>query len=171
MILFQSTRHYPLIKGCFPLLLLSSNINGKRIGAAMVEMAVVLVVFLTMFMGIIEYGRYYYLVQVANNAVRDGARYAVVHTGDGTTATQVSAVVTTKMNGTQNMLSGYTVSVQNVNTSTGVAIANSNWNDAQFGGAIMVKITGNYTPTVPVLLFLPSSFAFQAATIMNSEGN
>lgn len=137
----------------------------------MVEMAVVLVVFLTMFMGIIEYGRYYYLVQVANNAVREGARYAVVHTGDGTTSTQVSTVVTTKMNGTQNMLSGYTVSVQNVNTSTGVAIANSNWNDAQFGGAIMVKITGNYTPTVPALLFLPSSFAFQAATIMNSEGN
>lgn len=137
----------------------------------MVEMAVVLVVFLTMFMGIIEYGRYYFLVQVANNAVREGARYAVVHTGDGTTSTQVSTVVTSKMNGTQNMLSGYTVSVQNVNTSTGVAIANSNWNDAQFGGAIMVKITGNYTPTVPVLLFLPSSFAFQAATIMNSEGN
>ncbi len=137
----------------------------------MVEMAVVLVVFLTMFMGIIEYGRYYFLVQVANNAVREGARYAVVHTGDGTTSTQVSTVVTSKMNGTQNMLSGYTVSVQNVNTSTGEAIANSNWNDAQFGGAIMVKITGNYTPTVPVLLFLPSSFAFQAATIMNSEGN
>ena len=137
----------------------------------MVEMAVVLVVFLTMFMGIIEYGRYYFLVQVANNAVREGARYAVVHTGDGTTSTQVSTVVTTKMNSTQNMLSGYTVSVQNVNTSTGATIANSNWNDAQFGGAIMVKITGNYTPTVPVLLFLPSSFAFQAATIMNSEGN
>lgn len=38
----------------------------------MVEMAVVLVVFLTMFMGIIEYGRYYFLVQVANNAVREG---------------------------------------------------------------------------------------------------
>ena len=137
----------------------------------MVEMAVVLVVFLTMFMGIIEYGRYYFLVQVANNAVRDGARYAVVHTGDGTTDTQVSNVVTTKMNGTENMLSGYEVSVQNVNTSTGAMIANSNWNDAQFGGAIMVKITGNYTPTVPVLLFLPTSFAFQAATIMNSEGN
>jgi hypothetical protein len=149
----------------------NSNITGKRIGAAMVEMAVVLVVFLTMFMGIIEYGRYYFLVQVANNAVREGARYAVVHTGDGTTDTQVSNVVTTKMNGTENMLSGYAVSVQNVNTSTGAMIANSNWNDAQFGGAIMVKITGNYTPTVPVLLFLPTSFAFQAATIMNSEGN
>lgn len=137
----------------------------------MVEMAVVLVVFLMMFMGIIDYGRYYYLVQVSNNAVREGARYAVVHTGDGTTSIQVSTVVTTKMNGTENMLSGYGVSVQNVNTSTGVAIANSNWNDAQFGGAIMVKITGNFSPLAPVLLFLPTSFAFQAATIMNSEGN
>jgi hypothetical protein len=75
------------------------------------------------------------------------------------------------MNGTQNMLSGYAVSVQNVNTSTGIAIPNSNWNDAQFGGAIMVKISGTYTPSAPFLLFLPSSFTFQAATIMNSEGN
>jgi len=164
-------QHYLRIKGSDPLLLHSSNITEKRKGAAMVEMAVVLVVFLMMFMGILEYGRYYYLVQVSNNAVREAARYAVVHTGDGTTSTQVSNVVTTKMNGTENMLSGYTVSVQNVNTSTGVAIANSNWNDAQFGGAIMVKISGTYTPSAPFLLFLPSSFTFQAATIMNSEGN
>ena len=40
----------------------------------MVEMAVVLVVFLMMFMGILEYGRYYYLVQVSNNAVREAAK-------------------------------------------------------------------------------------------------
>lgn len=162
---------YLRIKGNDPLLLPSSNITERREGAAMVEMAVVLVVFLMMFMGIIDYGRYYYLVQVSNNAVREGARYAVVHTGDGTTSTQVSDVVTTKMNGTENMLSGYAVTVENVNTSTGAAIANSNWNDAQFGGAIMVKISGTYTPSAPFLLFLPSSFAFQASTIMNSEGN
>lgn len=146
-------------------------LNEKRKGAAMLEMMVVLVVFLMMFMGIIEFGRYYYLVQVANNAVREAARYAVVHTGDGTTITQVTDLATTKMNGTDNMLSGYTVTVQNVNTSTGAAIAGSNWNDAQFGGAIMVKISGTYTPSAPFLLFLPSSFAFQASTIMNSEGN
>ncbi len=127
----------------------------------------VLIVFQIIFIGIFEYGIYYYLVQVSNNAIL----YALVHAGDGTTSTQVSNVVTTKMNGTENMLSGYTVSVQNVNTSTGVAIANSNWNDTQFGGAIMVKISGTYTPSAPFLLFLPSSFTFQAATIMNSEGN
>ncbi len=127
----------------------------------------VLIVFQIIFIGIFEYGIYYYLVQVSNNAIL----YALVHAGDGTTSTQVSNVVTTKMNGTENMLSGYTVSVQNVNTSTGVAIANSNWNDTQFGGAIMVKISGTYTPSAPFLLFLASSFTFQAATIMNSEGN
>ncbi len=127
----------------------------------------VLIVFQIIFIGIFEYGIYYYLVQVSNNAIL----YALVHAGDGTTSTQVSNVVTTKMNGTENMLPGYTVSVQNVNTSTGVAIANSNWNDTQFGGAIMVKISGTYTPSAPFLLFLASSFTFQAATIMNSEGN
>ena len=147
------------------------KIDKKRKGAAMVEMAVVLVVFLMMFMGIIEFGRYYYLVQVANNAVREAARYAVVHTGDGTTITQVTNLATTKMNGSENMISGYTVAVQNVNTSTGAVISGSNWNDAQFGGAIMVKISGTYTPSAPFLLFLPASFAFQASTIMNSEGN
>ena len=69
---------------------------------------------------------YYYLVQISNNAVI----YALVHAGDGATSTQFSNVVATKMNGTQNMLSGYTIFIHNVNTSTGVAIANSNWNDA-----------------------------------------
>jgi hypothetical protein len=108
------------------------------------------------FISILEYGMYYYLVLISNNAVI----YALVHAGDGTTSTQVSNVVTTKMNGTENMLSGYTVSVQNVNTSTGVAIANSNWNDTQFGGAIMVKISGTHTRSAPFLLFLPSSFTF-----------
>jgi len=89
-------------------------------------MGVVLIIFQIMFICILEYGRYYYLVQVSNNAVI----YGLVHAGDGATSTQLSNVVATKMNGTENMLSGYTISVQNVNTSTGAAIANSNWSDA-----------------------------------------
>ncbi len=147
------------------------KMSKARTGAAMVEMAFVLVIFLMLFMGIIEYGRYYYLVQMANNAVREGARYSVVHTGDGTTVTQVTDLVTTKMNGTNNMLSGFTVTLQNVNTSTGAVITGTNWNDAQFGSAIMVRVSGTYTPLTPGLLFLTSSIAFSATTIMNSEGN
>ena len=92
----------------------------------MVELAIVLIIFQIIFIGILEYARYYYLVQVSNNAVI----YELVHAGDGATSTQFSNAVATKMNGTENMLFGYTISVQNVNTSTGAAIANSNWNDA-----------------------------------------
>ena len=103
---------------------------------------------------------YYYLVQVSNNAVI----YALVHAGDGATSTQFSNVVATKMNGTQNMLSGYTIFIQNVNTSTGVAIANSNCNDAQLSGIILVNISGTHKRSAPFLLFLPSSFTFQSAT-------
>ena len=123
-------------------------------------MGVVLIIFQIMFICILEYGMYYYLVQVSNNAVI----YALVHAGDGATSTQFSNVVATKMNGTQNMLSGYTVSVQNVNTSTGVAIANSNCNDAQLSGIILVNISGTHKRSAPFLLFLPSSFTFQSAT-------
>jgi hypothetical protein len=99
---------------------------------------------------------YYYLVYIPNNTVR----YALVHTCDGTTSTHVSNVVATKMNGTKKMLSAFTVSVQNKNISTGAAIANSNWNDVHFSGAIMVNISSTYTPPVPFLLFLPSSITF-----------
>ena len=123
-------------------------------------MGVVLIIFQIMFICILEYGMYYYLVQVSNNAVI----YALVHAGDGATSTQFSNVVATKMNGTQNMLSGYTIFIQNVNTSTGVAIANSNCNDAQLSGIILVNISGTHTRSAPFLLFLPSSFTFQSAT-------
>ena len=123
-------------------------------------MGVVLIIFQIMFICILEYGMYYYLVQVSNNAVI----YASVHAGDGATSTQFSNVVATKMNGTQNMLSGYTIFIQNVNTSTGVAMANSNCNDAQLSGIILVNISGTHKRSAPFLLFLPSSFTFQSAT-------
>ncbi len=117
-------------------------------------MAVILLVFMMTFVEIIKYGVYYYLVYIQNNTVR----YVLVHTNYDTISTQVSNVVTTKMNGTENTLSTYKVSVHNVNT--GAAIANSNWNDAQSSSSIIVEISGTYTPSVPLLLFLPSSFIF-----------
>jgi TadE-like protein len=48
-------------------------------GQALVEFAFVLVPFLLLLYGIIEFGRYVYTVQVLNNAAREGARYAIVH--------------------------------------------------------------------------------------------
>src|SRR4051812_14954879 len=52
----------------------------RRRGAAVVETALVLAVFSTLFFGIFEYCRFLYVLHVTHNAARDGARYAVANT-------------------------------------------------------------------------------------------
>ena len=69
--------------------------NARR-GAAMVEMALVLPVFLMLIMGIIEFGRAMMVSNLVTNAAREGARMAVL---DGSSNTEVSAAVRTFLQG------------------------------------------------------------------------
>lgn len=48
-------------------------------GQALVEFALVAPVFLLMLLAIMELGRFILAYEVANNAVREGTRYAIVH--------------------------------------------------------------------------------------------
>lgn len=48
-------------------------------GQALVEFALVFPVFLLLLMSVIEFGRFIVAYEAANNAVREGARYAIVH--------------------------------------------------------------------------------------------
>jgi Flp pilus assembly protein TadG len=64
--------------------------NAERQGAAMVEMALVLPVFLMVALGIIEFGRAMMVSNMVTNAAREGARTAVV---DGSTNSEVQQVV------------------------------------------------------------------------------
>lgn len=59
--------------------------NVRRGGAVAAETAVVLMVVLVLMFGILEYCRFLMVRQICENAVREGARQAVVHTGDQTT--------------------------------------------------------------------------------------
>lgn len=61
-----------------------------RLGAATVEFAVVLPVFLIMVLGMIEFGRAFMVQQVITNASREGARQAVL---DGATTSSVQEAV------------------------------------------------------------------------------
>ena len=56
-------------------------IHGSRAqrGQAMVEFALVAPIFILMLMGVIEFGRFVVAYEAANNAVREGTRYAIVH--------------------------------------------------------------------------------------------
>lgn len=51
-------------------------------GQAMVEFALILPIFLLILCGIIDFGWLFYNQLSLNNACREGARYAVVHTAD-----------------------------------------------------------------------------------------
>jgi len=64
--------------------------SRHRRGAAMVEFAVVVPVFLLLVFGMIEYGRMVMVQQILTNAAREGARVGVL---DGSTQTKVNTAV------------------------------------------------------------------------------
>lgn len=68
---------------------------SREEGAAAVEFALVLVLFLTLVFGIIQYAFYFFQMQATTSAAREGARIAAVGVSDCTAfRTQVRAKVT-----------------------------------------------------------------------------
>lgn len=61
-----------------------------RTGAALVEMALVLPIFVTLLLGLVEFGRAIMVGQMVTNAAREGCRQAVL---DGSTNTSVDTFV------------------------------------------------------------------------------
>lgn len=159
--------------------------NKRRRGMTTVETSLVLGIALLFLFGILEYGRYLMVLHTTNNAAREGARYAVVHTGDGTTQSQVVAIVNGKMAGVDAQIQGYNVNVFTAdpsgiyNSSTGTAIypptikalSGSSWNSATYGSPIVVQITGTYQPILPSFLFMNNSLPINVTAMMNSEAN
>lgn len=169
-----------------------------RRGMAVVETALVLGVFLMLLFGIFEYCRFLLVLHVANNAARDGARYAAVNVNcpsDQITARQAQIIQYTKdrMGGVQNQIQGCQVAVYPCD-STGLSQtppvvrsksksgaapypdpfspgANSpDWNSAVFTERIAVTVTGTYKPILPTLLFMPSSIPISVTALTESEG-
>lgn len=77
-----------------------SRRGERRRGTALVEMALVLPVFITVILGIIEFGRALMVGQLVTNSAREGARLAIV---DGSTNSQVISAVQTFLQGAANV--------------------------------------------------------------------
>jgi Flp pilus assembly protein TadG len=145
-----------------------------RRGATAVETAAVISVALLFLFGIIEYARMVYFFHVADNAAREGARYALVHTGDGTTTAQVQAVVTAAMSGQQASLKSgtFAVNVFNADPTSGAQLTGTNWVDSPFTGAIVVQVTGTYSFLLPSFLrFAGPTLPVNVQAMMTSETN
>lgn len=165
-----------------------------RSGATIVETAAVISVALLFVFGIVEYGRYIFFLQVAGNAVREAARYAAVHTGDGTATgnlndvptfetnpnysfvyrapnSSVRSIVNYQLGNARNSISNYGVEVYNANPQTGQTLGGS-WTDSPFAGGLVVELTGNYKFFLPTFLRISSaSPPISIKAMMTSEAN
>ena len=156
---------------------LRTHCFSDRRGATVVETAFVLMIALTLTLAIYDYGRYFMLSQLVNNAAREGARQAVANTNTQNTAMIQNTVVQYLANqnftdSSGNAFSASDVVVVQVNPATGAATSpDSNWYDAAFGSSIMVQVNAKFTPLFPTFGFLPSTVNLQGTAVMSSEAN
>lgn len=145
-----------------------SGKKSARKGAALIEFAVVAVIFFMMLYGIMEYATIIYFRNVVTNAAREGARYGVVNVDDTTIVTDTQAKVKSLMFNIDKQLTGYTCDVYRSDSAgTNIGTADS----AAFGNYLAVHVYGTYKVKAPVLLFLSTTLKIQSKSLMCSEAN
>src|SRR5262245_8967905 len=139
-----------------------------RPAATIVESAFVIGIFLLFIFGLIEYGRLLMTKQIMENAAREGARWAVVHTYNGTTA-QVQDQVDHYLVVAKNQMVGY-VKTNNITVyaadTNGNIITGKVWTETKFGENIAVSVTGTYHAFLPNLLLMKSNISVSAKSVM-----
>ena len=111
--------------------------TGERRGAAVVEMAVVLPVFMLVVMGIVEFGRGMMSTQLITNAAREGAREAILN---GSTNTAVETLVKNYVSQACNVkTSAVTVNI-NITPGTGNTDPKNILADSDQGDLISVEV-------------------------------
>src|SRR4051812_35032447 len=113
--------------------LASTRKPNRRRGAGVefVEFSVVVFVALILIFGVMEYARALWIKNLMDNAAREGARFAVVHTNDKTT-TDIQTQVKKYLVGQDTVLAT-TITVYKANPGTGANLGT--WSNAGFGEA------------------------------------
>src|SRR5262245_16326757 len=123
--------------------------SGRR-GAATVELSVVLIVMILFMFGIFEFSRAIFIRQLVDNAVREGARFAVVNTGNDAVQTQQVQDRVTQLLPRGQFSQFPTPLVYRANANGNPDPLDSNWKDAGFGDRIAVVINdAQFTALLP----------------------
>jgi Flp pilus assembly protein TadG len=145
----------------------------------------VLSIALFLLFSVYEYGRYIMMQQLLENAAREGARFAVAHTADKTTA-DIQNQATTFMVGLDPQLKNFKVSVSGVALRNGPVYTRgttfSDWTQASRTDGIVVTVSDDYEPDLPTLQYLPNHLVpdlkilpdvihLSSTSVMYSEGN
>jgi Flp pilus assembly protein TadG len=140
----------------------------RRSGTTTVEMGVVASVAFLFLFGALEYGRLLMVHQLLDNAAREGARYAVVHTYDTTVVADTQQRTTAVLGGQNGQLQNFNVQVFEADSSGNNIGPPTN---AGFGEYIAVQVDGDYSPVLPSFLFMGKTVHLKALAMMYSEAN
>src|ERR1700685_994381 len=138
--------------------------SHARRAAALVEAALVMNIFLLFIFAIMEFGHFIMVMQLMDNAARDGARMA--STGQLTVTTaQIQAQVTQELvsQGPANMQ----INVFQANPTNGANIGA--WTNAGLGACVSVQITGTYQPMLSMASLLPVPIPISSLAMVYSE--
>lgn len=134
----------------------------RRSGSAVLDMALVLPILLSLSFGTVEFGYYFYVKHNMQAAAREGARAAIVPSA---VAADVTTAVANVMSAAGLSSSGYTTAVTDTN---GAAI---NVTTAAAGTAIKVTVQCSWgTAGVRPLGIISSSKPVIGTTVMRKEG-
>ena len=147
----------------------------RRRGATLVETAMVISLLLLCMMGVFEYGRFIMVLQVVENATREGSRMGIAHTNDKVTS-DIVARITDKLAGVDYQLTNLNISVggqilRPVLPGDVAGAALTDWTQASTTDGIVVVVTANYAPILPTFLGMNSVIQIRSQSIMYSEGN
>ncbi len=118
---------------------------SRRHGAALVETAAVLMVFLLLLFGVLEYCRFLFIRELVANAAREGVRYAVVNTARTTLEADTRAQVLKFMNGFDGKVKNFVIQVYHGDSSGNKIYSYDSAGSAAYG--YQTDGTGNYLVT------------------------
>ena len=155
-------------------MILSIRRRIRRRAASLVEFAFVAPIMLLFLMGVLEYGRFLFTLQLVNNAAREGARYAAVNTTTATTAGVQTYVDNYLAGQGASQFVGYSptsnITVYTADPVTGLNSGLS-WQNAAWGNGIGVTVSGTYQPIAPGLLKLTGSMTLTGTCVVTVEAN
>jgi hypothetical protein len=145
-----------------------TRINSRKRGAATsVELAAVLIIFVLLLFGMLEYCRLCFTMTVVENAAREGARYAIVNLNGSTIVTDTQAQVLTFMDGLNVQDAPYSCDLY---LTDGAGANLGSPANAQFGQFICCDVSVTYVPVTPGLYFM-KTFTLRSKCTMMSEAN
>lgn len=139
--------------------------KGGRTGATAVETALVLTPLLMCTLGVFEYGRFLMHLNMLNNAVREGCRYAIVNNTSASITTTTKTVITNYLGNESRNFASLSVALSGTHNGTSTAV-----NSLAAGDYLTVTVSCQYSFMNIIPFVSMKSLTLTRSVTMSCEG-